>query len=163
VLGRGGAFRESMAGMAQNRRLVLGVLAGGALLIAGAAGCGAPVVLEPATHRVERRSIVRVTVLEVAGDVLWFQVENLSKEPLVVMKGEIVVETYFGTMEHPPGTKAPVYEVAPGGKQKVGLKFTAKGLERGDEFRVHFDDAIRQQGQPVALDPVIFYVARSRG
>jgi len=65
-------------------------------------------------------------------------------------------------MRHPPGSKAPNVEIAPGAKETIALRFTAKGLERGDEFLVHFDDAIRLKGQPVALDPVIYYVARSR-
>jgi len=122
----------------------------------------APIVLEPASTMVERKNIVRITVGKVSRDVLEFQIENLSKEPIVVMKGEIVVETYFGTMRHPPGSKAPNVEIAPGAKETIALRFTAKGLERGDEFLVHFDDAIRLKGQPVALDPVIYYVARSR-
>jgi len=106
---------------------------------------------------------VRITVLDVSGDVIQFQVENLSKEPLVVMKAEIEIEAYFGMMRHAAGSQAPVYEVAPKAKQKVAVKFTAKGLDRGDELRVHFDQAIRQKGEPVALDPVIFYVTRAGG
>jgi len=126
------------------------------------AGC-AKVLLEPATMKVERRSIVRVTVLNVESDLLEFEVENLSKEPLVIIKSEIVIETVVGTIKHPPGTKTPVFEVLPGGKQKVALKFSVKGMQRGDPFEVHFDRAIRQRGQPVALDSVLFYVAHAPG
>lgn len=126
------------------------------------AGC-AKVVLEPAMTRVERRSIVRVTLEKVERDLLAFQVENLSKEPLTIVKSEIWIETVVGTISHPPGTKAPVFEVLPGGKQQVQLKFSVKGMRRGDPFEVHFDRAIRQRGQPVAMDSMLFYVAHSQG
>jgi hypothetical protein len=146
---------------ALGRGLAVLVLVAGMPLTALTTGC-ASVVLEPAVTRVERKNIVRITVEKAAMDVLEFQVENLSKEPIVVMKAGVVIETYFGTMRHPPGNTAKVYELPPGAKQKIAVKFTAKGLERGDQFLVHFDEAIRQHGQPVALDPIIFYVAHSR-
>jgi hypothetical protein len=154
-----------MNGMDPSRRralravLLLAVAATGGSSLAGCA----KVVLEPATMKVERRSIVRVTVLGVESDLLEFEVENLSTEPLVIIKSEIVIETVVGTIKHPPGTKTPVFEVAPGGKQKVLLKFSVKGMQRGDPFEVHFDRAIRQRGQPVALDSVLFYVAHAPG
>lgn len=143
------------------RGLAVLVLSACLPLTAFTSGC-ASVVLEPAVTRVERKNIVRITVEKAAMDMLEFQVENLSKEPIVVMKAGVVIETHFGTMRHPPGSTAKVYELPPGAKQKIAVKFTAKGLERGDQFLVHFDEAIRQHGQPVALDPIIFYVAHSR-
>lgn len=145
------------------RRAVGIVLLGACSVLTAAvtSGC-ASVVLEPAVTRVERKNIVRITVEKAEMDVLEFQVENLSKEPIVVMKSGVVIETHFGVMRHPPGTKTKVYELPPGAKQKIAVKFTAKGLERGDQFLIHFDEAIRQNGRPVAIDPIIFYVAHSR-
>src|SRR5688572_33309282 len=97
-----------------------------AFLVAGGVGLGAlslagcaKVLLEPATTRDERRSIVRVTLEKVDRDLLVFQVENLSKEPLSIVKTESWIETVVGTITHPPGTKGPVFEVKPGGKQPV--------------------------------------------
>jgi hypothetical protein len=142
------------------RALLLSAVVGGSGV--AALGC-AKVVLEPAVTRVERRSIVRVTVENVERDVLSFQVENLSKEPLVVIKSEIWIETVIGTITHPPGTKTQALDVPPGGKQLVQLRFSVKGMQRGDPFEVHFDRAIRQRGQPVSIDSVLFYVAHAPG
>lgn len=127
------------------------------LALGSLAACGGN-TLEAATPSVTRKGIVRVTVEDISKDVLQFKVHNLSKEPLTVIKSEIEVETPYGVIRVPGGTKAPVYEVPPGGQQPVHIKLTLKDMERHDPVEVHFDNAIRQRGQPVAMDPVLFYV-----
>jgi len=128
-----------------------------ACLIGGPVACAGN-TLEAATPSVTRQGIVRVTVEDISKDVLQFKVHNLSKEPLTVIKGEIEVETPYGIIRMPQGTKAAVYEVPPGGQQPISVKLTLKDMERHDPVEVHFDSAIRQRGQPVAMDPVLFYV-----
>src|SRR6478736_4800960 len=108
------------------------------LALGSLAACGGN-TLEAATPSVTRKGIVRVTVEDISKDVLQFKVHNLSKEPLTVIKSEIEV-------------------VTPGGQQPVHIKLTLKDMERHDPVEVHFDNAIRQRGQPVAMDPVLFYV-----
>jgi hypothetical protein len=146
--------------MSLGRRPVLKTLLLLACLVGGAVACGGN-TLEPATPSVTRKGIVRVTVEDIKKDVLEFKVHNLSKEPLTVIKSEIQVQTPYGVIRMPGGTKAPVYEVPPGGQQPVHIKLTLKDMERHDPVEVHFDSAIRQRGQPVAMDPVLFYVKHS--
>jgi hypothetical protein len=119
------------------------------------AACGGN-TLEPATPSVTRRGIVRVTVEDVSKDVLQFKVHNLSKEPITIIKSQIEVETPYGVIRMPPTTKT--YDVAPGGEQPIAIKLTLKDMERKDAVEVHFDNALRQRGQPIAIDAVLFYV-----
>src|SRR6187399_3245715 len=114
--------------MSLGRRPVLKALLLLACLVGGAVGCGGN-TLEAATPSVTRKGIVRVTVEDISKDVLQFKVHNLSKEPLTVIKSEIEVETPYGVIRMPGGTKAPVYEVPPGGQQPVHIKLTLKDME----------------------------------
>jgi LEA14-like dessication related protein len=125
------------------------------LALGGLTACGGT-TLETATPSVTRRGIVRVTVEDVSKEVLQFKVHNLSKEPITIIKSQIEVKTPYGVIRMPQTTK--VYEVPPGGQQPLAVKLTLKDMERKDAVEVHFDNALRQRGQPIAIDAVLFYV-----
>ncbi len=118
--------------------------------------------VEPLRTSTERHGIVRIVVREAPAEELKFLVLNLTDDPLQILYDKIVVEAYFGRFGRSQGDAETVYTVAPHGSRQLSLKFSAKGLRRGDELTVYFDDAILRNGEPVSIEPLGFMVMNDK-
>jgi hypothetical protein len=119
------------------------------------AGC-ATVQLQATQRSVEASGFARVEVGEVDGDILTFDVYNLSKLTLVVLRDKIVLETPTGRRGREPGGLQRYYNVAPGAMHDVKVKFDFSDCTAGTELKVRFDDALMADGAPLRIAPVPF-------
>jgi hypothetical protein len=118
-------------------------------------GC-ASVQLQATQRSVEANGFARVEVGEVDGDILTFDVYNLSKLTLVVLRDKIVLETPTGRRGREPGGVQRAYTVAPGAMHDVKVKFDFSDCTAGTELKVRFDDALVADGAPLHIAPVPF-------
>jgi hypothetical protein len=130
-------------------RLLVGLCA------VGLVGC-AQVTLQPNQRRVEKAEWVRVEVAEIDGNILAFDVYNLSKLNLVVFRDKIVLETARGRRGREPGGTSRYYNVPPGGMHDVKVKFALDDCQPGEEVRVLFESALVADGAPVPVAPIPF-------
>lgn len=114
------------------------------------------VTLQANQRRVERAEWARVEVAEVDGDILSFDVYNLSKLNLVVLRDKIVLETARGRRGREPGGTSRYYNVPPGGMHDVKVKFVFDDCQPGEEVRVLFESALVVDGAPVPMAPIPF-------
>jgi hypothetical protein len=98
----------------------------------------------------------RVQLTEVDDDIFKFIVFNLTREPMVILRDEIVAVTPTGTLRREPGGVSSVYNVPPGGAHDVNVKFDLDGVNAGDRIEVRFDRAVLINGAPTRVAPVVF-------
>ena len=125
------------------------------LLWLALAGCS-HTTLQSTRQRTEASRWARVEVSEVAGDVLTFEVYNLSKLNLVVLRDKIVLETPNGRRGRDPGGLQSYYNVAPGAMHDVKVKFDLSDCPPGQPVKVLFDSALLADGTPVPMAPLPF-------
>jgi hypothetical protein len=126
-------------------------------LLVPACGGATLVALEP---RVETANVARIEVAAVEGEVITFDVYDLSKLGLVVLRDKIVLETPAGRRGREQGGIARYYNVPPGGMHDVKVKFALDDCTPGQEVKVLFDGALLADGAVVPVAPVRFSCAR---
>jgi hypothetical protein len=114
------------------------------------------VTLHAQQRRVEKPQWARVEVGEIDRDILAFDVYNLSKLNLVVLRDKIVLETARGRRGREPGGSSRYYNVPPGGMHDVKVKFELGDCQPGEEVRVLFESALVVDGTPVPMAPIPF-------
>src|SRR5689334_22860208 len=85
-------------------------------------GCS-ETTLQATQQRVETAQLARVEVGEIDGGVLRFDVYNLSKLNMVILRDQIVLETAQGRRGREPGGLQRSYNVPPGARHDVKVKF----------------------------------------
>ena len=127
----------------------------GGLLWFALAGCSG-VTLQATQQRTETTQWARVEVSEVDGQVLTFDVFNLSRLNMVVLRDKIVLETPSGRRGREPGGLQNYYNVAPGAMHDVKVKFDLSDCRPGQAVRVLFESALLADGTPVPMAPIPF-------
>jgi hypothetical protein len=130
-----------------------------ALLWLALCGC-AGTTLQATQARIETAKWARVEVGEIDGEVLSFDVYNLSKLNLVILRDKIVLETAQGRRGREPGGVQSYYNVPPGAMHDVKVKFDLGDCQPGEQVRVLFESALLVDGTPVPMAPVPFVCRR---
>src|SRR5690606_24256255 len=104
---------------------------------------------------VETAGAARVMLKGVDGDILMFDVMNLSGEQMVILRDQVRLQTPRGTLYREPGGLSSIYNVPPYGAHEVYVKFDLSGVQPGERLLVQFEGAIMIKGQPVAIPPVV--------
>jgi len=125
------------------------------LLWLALAGCS-HTTLEATQQRSAASQWARVELSEVDGDMLTFDVYNLSKLNLVILRDKIVLETPSGRRGREPGGLRSYYNVAPGAMHDVKVKFDLGDCPPGQPVKVLFDAALLADGTPVPMAPLPF-------
>ena|SRR5258707_6570720 len=112
--------------------------------------------LQAMQPRVETARWARVEVGEIDGGVLSFNVYNLSKLNMVLLRDKIVLETAQGRRGREPGGLRSYYDVAPGAMHDVKVKFDLSDCQPGQQVKVLFDSAVVVDGTPVPVAPLPF-------
>ena len=126
-----------------------------AALCGALTGCGGA-TLQPTQRRAEAAQWVRVEVTEVDRDILSFDVYNLSKLTLVVLRDKIVLETPQGRRGREPGGLRNYYNLPPGSMHDVKVKFDLSDCSPGQEVKVSFENALVADGAPIRIAPIPF-------
>jgi hypothetical protein len=112
--------------------------------------------LQASQPRIETARWARVEVTEVDRDILSFDVYNLSKLNLVILRDKIVLETAQGRRGREPGGLQSYYNVAPGAMHDVKVKFDLSDCQPGQPVKVLFESALLVDGTPVPMAPLPF-------
>ena len=118
-------------------------------------GCS-ETTLQATQQRSETTQWARVEVGKIEGEVLTFDVYNLSKLNMVVLRDKIVLETAQGRRGREPGGLQSYYNVPPGGMHDVKVKFDLDDCLPGQQVKVLFESALVADGTPVPLAPIPF-------
>ncbi len=89
---------------------------------------------------------------------LRFFILNLGKRPLLVKLDAIVVEAYFGKFGRLGDGQGKTITIPPRGGHPMVLRFSAKGLKKGDEVRISFDEALAVEGRAIRINPLPYMV-----
>jgi hypothetical protein len=130
----------------------LAALVGLVLLVGGCAS----VRLHATQESTVSKGLVRIEVAKIEGDILTFDVYNLSKLQLMVLRDKIVLETPTGRRGREPGGVQRFYNIEPGGAHDVKVKFDFSDCAPGQEVKVRFDSAILVDVTPVPIAPIPF-------
>lgn len=126
-----------------------------AALCLASTACGG-VTLHPLQRRADAAQWVRVEVTEVDRDILSFDVYNLSKLTLLVLRDKIVLETPLGRRGREPGGLRNNYSLPPGSMHDVKVKFDLSDCPPGQEVKVSFENALVADGAPIRIAPIPF-------
>jgi hypothetical protein len=96
-----------------------------------------------------------VTLLECDDDILKFLVQNLTPEPMVILRDEITLHTAQTTLRRDAGGVSSVYNVPPYGAHDVNVRFNVSGMQPGASAEVHFTGAILLSGRPIPVEPLL--------
>ena len=136
-------------------RLVKAALASG-LLVAAAFGCGGSrVALAPMSATYTISPAARVDLTNIQDDIYTLMVYNTSGGGLVIDRDAFLLQTPAGLIKREPGGLASVYNVPPGGAHDVRLRFRVEGLPAGQQVYLLVDQAVRVNGEPVGLPPIV--------
>jgi hypothetical protein len=86
---------------------------------------------------------------------------NLTQEPLVILRDQILLRTPRGTLRREPGGLSDTYTVAPGGAHDVNVRFALDQLMPGESVEVLFDRALLIRGASLPIPPMQFRVEPS--
>src|SRR5882724_8536788 len=112
--------------------------------------------LQATQRQIETAQWARIEVARVEGAILTFDVYNLSKLNMVILRDKIVLETAQGRRGREPGGLQSYYNVPPGAMHDVKVKFDLSDCQPGQPVKVLFDSAVVADGTPVPLAPIPF-------
>jgi hypothetical protein len=119
-------------------------------------GCGP--ALAPTRTEVEAPSVARVQLTAIEDNIFKFMVYNLSDQPMVVLRDEVLLQTPSGPRHRLPGGYSNVYNLAPGESHAVHTRFDLSNVESGDTLEVHFTAALQIGGKPTQIQPLLIRV-----
>jgi hypothetical protein len=128
------------------------VLVAAATLITGC------VSLRPVAPVVDGPGGVRVLVRAQDDDLFKFEVVNYGASPIVVDRDRVVLFTSTGPRTRVAGGAAGVYELPPGGRHAVNVRFKLGGIHAGERVAVSLAGAVTRAGEPVMV-PSLEFVA----
>jgi hypothetical protein len=121
-----------------------------------ALGCGP--ALAPTKTEVEAPSVARVQLTAIEDNIFKFMVYNLSDQPMVILRDEVLLQTPSGSRHRLPGGYSNVYNLAPGESHAVHTRFDLTNIESGDTLEVHFGPAVQIRGKPTQIEPILIQV-----
>jgi len=119
------------------------------LLFGLALGCSPP--LTPVRTEVEASAVARVQVTTIEDDIFKSVVYNLSDQPMVILRDEVVLLTPSGPRHRLPGGIESVYDVAPGEHHAVNTRFDLSNIQTGDTLEVDFSPAVQIGGKSTTI------------
>jgi hypothetical protein len=119
-------------------------------------GCAPP--LTPVHTEVEAPSVARVQLTGIDDNIFKFVVYNLSDQPMVILRDEVVLVTPSGPQHRLPGGIDSVYNVAPQEHQPVNTRFDLSTIKTGDTLKVDFGPALQIGGKPTTIDSILIRV-----
>lgn len=117
-------------------------------------GCSPP--LTPVRTEAEAPALARVQLTAIEDNIFKFVVYNLSQQPMVILRDEVVLVTPSGPRHRLPGGLESVYDVAPGENHGVNTRFDLTNIETGDTLEVDFSAAVQIGGKstPIPTIPI---------
>lgn len=101
------------------------------------------------------REQARAELRQISGATFELWVENLSSEPMVIYRDDILLQSAAGTRAREEGGAADVYRLEPGDGRQVNVRFDLSGIRAGEVVRILFQSALRVGGRPVSLPPIV--------
>jgi hypothetical protein len=98
--------------------------------------------------------VVRISFDYQTSNVFSFIVENQSGATLLVDRNAITCKQIGGERARLPGGATWVYEIPPGGKHRVNLRFALDGLHHGDPVWFHWQSALQVAGAALPVEPI---------
>lgn len=95
------------------------------------------------------------------GDIFKFTVLNLTQEPLVILRDQILLKTPRGILYREPGGLSATYTVPPGGAHDVNVRFALDPLIPGESVEVLFERALLIRGAVLPMPAMQFRVEPS--
>jgi len=112
-------------------------------------GCSPP--LTPVRTEVEAPALARVQLITIEDNIFKFVVYNLSDQPMVILRDEVVLVTPSGPRHRLPGGLESTYDVAPGEHHAVNTRFDLDNIQTGDTLEVDFSPAVQIGGKPTSI------------
>ena len=116
-------------------------------------GC---VSLHPVAPVVDGPGGVRVLVRAQDGDVFKLEVVNFGGAPIVVDRDRVVLFTAGGPRTRVAGGVGSVYDVPPGGRHALNVRFKLGGIRAGERVALSLAGAVTQNGQLLLVPPLEF-------
>jgi hypothetical protein len=131
-----------------------------AAALAGALGAtlGGCVSLRPVAPVVDGPGGVRVLVKAQDGDLFKLEVVNYGAAPIVVDRDRVVLFTASGPRTRVAGGLGGSYDVPPGGRHGLNVRFRLGGIRTGERVALSLAGAVTQNGE-LLMVPALEFVA----
>lgn len=116
-------------------------------------GC---VSLHPVAPVVDGPGGVRVLVKAQDDELFKLEVINYGGYPIVVDRDRVVLFTAGGPRGRVPGGAGNIYDVPPGGRHALNVRFKLRGIRTGERVALSLADAVTQNGQVLMVPPLEF-------
>jgi len=125
------------------------------VLVAAAtlSGC---VSLHPVAPVVDAPGGVRVLVKGQDDELFKLEVINYGAFPILVDRDRVVLFTAGGPRGRVPGGVGTIYDVPPGGRHAVNVRFKLGGIHAGERVALSLAGAVTQNGQVLMVPPLEF-------
>ena len=123
------------------------------LVAATLTGC---VSLHPVAPVVDGPGGVRVLVRAQDDEVFKLEVVNFGAYPIVVDRDRVVMFTAAGPRTRVAGGLGSVYDVPPGGRHALNVRFKLGGIHAGERVAIGLAGAVTLNGQPLMVPPLEF-------
>jgi hypothetical protein len=140
------------AGMLSFNRLAL--VLGLALALTGCRASS----LQPVAPVVDGPGGVRVLLRNQHDEVFRLEVINYGQYPIWVDRDRVVLFTAGGPRTRLPGGIGNLYEVPPGGRHGLNVRFHLGGIHTGERVALSLAGAVTMNGQPLMV-PALEFVA----
>ena len=105
---------------------------------------------------VEGQGGVRVLVQGREGELFQLEVLNYGPTQILVDTERVVMLTAAGARARRSGAGGGRYDVPPGGRHALEVRFPLDGLRTGDRVAVSLAGAVTVDGQPLRMPPLEF-------
>jgi hypothetical protein len=116
-------------------------------------GC---VSLHPVSPVVDGPGGVRVLVRAEDDDLFKLEVANYGTAPIVIDRDRVVMFTAAGARTRIAGGVGSVYDVAPGARHALNVRFELAGIRTGERVELSLAGAVTQNGQVLLVPPLEF-------
>jgi hypothetical protein len=125
------------------------------VLVAATALTGC-VSLRPVAPVVDAPAGVRVLVKAQDDDLFKLEVINYGSYPIVVDRDRVVLFTASGPRARVAGGFGGVYNVPPGGRHALNVRFKLGGIRAGERVALSLAGAVTQNGEILMVPPLEF-------
>jgi len=116
-------------------------------------GC---VSLHPVSPVVDGPGGVRVLVRAQDDDLFKLEVANYGPSPIVIDRDRVVLFTATGPRTRLAGGVGSIYDVAPGARHALNVRFKLGGIRTGERVALSLAGAVTQNGQVLMVPPLEF-------
>ena len=117
-------------------------------------GCGQS--LRPVAPVVDAPAGVRVLVKAQDDELFKLEVINYGSAPILIDRDRVVLFTASGPRARVPGGLGNVYDVPPGGRHALNVRFKLGGIRAGERVALSLAGAVTQNGQILMVPPLEF-------